>query len=130
MNYEKLNRMSEVLLFPSQDNFVFFHLNFKMFNNNRETFEIAVHTRQTVHVECALQPIRIRRVSVNEPVNDLPCVGEICNDLDLNEHLLADIYHADHLVQIETRVGEKLFHLQIALKLVELLHLGGSKPHG
>ena len=32
-------------------------------------------------------------------------------------------------MQVETCVCQKLFHLQVTLKLVELLHLGGSKSH-
>lgn len=57
------------------------------------------------------------------PVNDLPCIGQISNDLHGDQDLLFDVDGADHLVQELPGVGQKLAHLQVRVQLVKLLHL-------
>ena len=60
-------------------------------------------------------------------VNDLPRVGEVAHYLYGDEHLLLDVDGADHVMQVFPRVRQKLLHLQVTLKLVELLDLQRGK---
>ena len=57
------------------------------------------------------------------PVNDLPGIGEVSHDLEVDEELFLDVDGADHLVQELPGVSQELLHLQVRLQLVELLHL-------
>ena len=58
-----------------------------------------------------------------KPVDNLPCIRQVANDLNVDEYLLLDVDDADHLVKVLPSVSKKLFHLKICLELVKLLHL-------
>ena len=62
-------------------------------------------------------------MNMHAPVDYLPAVGNIGHDLDRDEDFLLDVDHANHLVQVLTRVRQKLLHLQVQFELVEFLHL-------
>lgn len=65
------------------------------------------------------------------PVNDLPGIGQVSNNLHGDENLFLDVDCADHLVQELSGVGQELTDLQVGLELVELLDLnicGRIKP--
>ncbi len=57
------------------------------------------------------------------PVDGLPGVREVGDYLDVDEDLLLDVDDADHLMEVLARVRKELFHLKVALQLMELLDL-------
>lgn len=61
------------------------------------------------------------------PVNDLPRVGQVSNDLHGDEDFLFDVDGADHVVEELSGVCQKLAHLQVGLQLVEFLDLNSEE---
>lgn len=57
------------------------------------------------------------------PVNDLPGVGEVSNDLHGDEYLFFDIDGADHVVQELPGVSQELANLKVGFQLMKFLHL-------
>ena len=64
------------------------------------------------------------------PVHDRPCVREVSNNLNGDQHFLLDVDGADHLMQVASRVRQELPHLQVALQLMKLLHLVEGREVG
>lgn len=64
------------------------------------------------------------------PVHDRPCVREVSNNLNGDQHFLLDVDGADHLMQVASRVCQELPHLQVALQLMKLLHLVEAREVG
>lgn len=62
-------------------------------------------------------------MTVCVPVNDLPGVGEVSNNLHGDEDLFFDIDGADHVVQKLPGVSQELAHLKVGFQLMEFLHL-------
>ena len=64
-------------------------------------------------------------------VDELPGVGQVGGYLHGDQHLLLDVNGTDHLMEELARVQQELPDLEVALELVELLHLQrGGKEEG
>ena len=61
------------------------------------------------------------------PVYDLPGIGQVSYYLHGDQDLFLDVDGANHLVQELPGVSQELAHLQVGLKLVELLDLSVRK---
>ena len=65
--------------------------------------------------------------AINSPVNQFPGIGQISDNLDGDQNFFFNIYDPYHLVKEFPRVGQELFDLEVALELVEFLHLMDGK---